>query len=495
MAFGFAAARFWPATATYLIVALGTLGVAMVPESTNDRDPRPVQSLAVITGVSAIALSVVLIPALFAPMAGPMPIVGGPFGPLFLVLGAAVVVTQTMRVGPGWLNSLTMVALGAVYLAFALVVQLRVLSPTGILYFALFGAALIALPWERRRRRLIDGSSFGSQLTVALLGITIIVMTSTVAFLGDREERSTVAAQLRVNQALAEALSANVGEYVRHHQQGLHALATTPGLARLSREYQQALLRSATYAYSDVVSFSTFTPTGQGIARGDGRPPSDATGDLVLSAGQGVPTRPVAAISTRVGRPVFVDAAPLRDDHGEITAVLTVSVEASNLVDLLDRSSTPGVQAFIVDQAGTVIAHSRGEVAQERPSFAERESVQHLVTGNESAGSTIDMDDGQQILAGYARVERIGWGVVVERPASVALAAARTSREIAYALLMLAIAVAAGVGHRDLAADDPAARRAEHVRRAAGGGRPHGAGPDGRGLRGPDPGAGVRDPA
>ena len=81
---------------------------------------------------------------------------------------------------------------------------------------AYFGAAMVALPWEPGRR-LIDGSSFGSQLTVALLGITVIVITSTIAFLGEREERSAVAAQLRVNQALAEALSANVAEYVRHH--------------------------------------------------------------------------------------------------------------------------------------------------------------------------------------------------------------------------------------------------------------------------------------
>ena len=162
--------------------------------------------------------------------------------------------------------------LGFVHLTFALLVQVRILSPTGILYFALFGAALIALPWERRRRPLIDGSSFGSQLTVALLGITVAVITSTVAFLGDREERSTVAAQLRVNQALAEALSANVSEYVRHHRQGLLALATVPGLSGTSREDQEALLRSTTRAYPDIVSFSTFTPAGEAIARGTAAP-------------------------------------------------------------------------------------------------------------------------------------------------------------------------------------------------------------------------------
>ena len=312
---GFATASFWPAAVTYLLAALGTVGVAIVPEGTNDHDPRPIRALAVTIAASAIVLSFVLIPTLIDPASASVPIAAGFFGLVLFVAGAAVLYTQLTRSGPTWLSNLTTMALGFVYVTFAVLVQVRVLSPTGILYFGLFGVALIALPLERRRRRPIDGSSFRSQLTVALLGITIIVITSTIAFLGDREERSTVAAQLLVNQALAEAMSANVTDYVRHHQQGLRALATVPNLTRMSREDQEALLRSTTRAYPDVVSFSTFKPSGEAIARGDGRALTDSTSEWIASAAAGVPDNLRATISSRVGRPVIIDATAVRDEQ------------------------------------------------------------------------------------------------------------------------------------------------------------------------------------
>jgi HAMP domain-containing protein len=151
-------------------------------------------------------------------------------------------------------------------------------------------------------------------------------------------------------------------------------------------------------------------------------------------------------MSSIVNRPIFAAARAVRDEDGKPAAVAVVSLESSHLVDLLDRSSTPGLRAFVVDRNGVVIAHSDEWVASARQSFRDRPSVNRLLTEPAPVGSAVDEQDGRRILSGYARVEDIGWGVVVERPADVALAQARTSREIAYGLLMLAIAVAAGVG-------------------------------------------------
>ncbi|MFN8633648.1 MAG: response regulator [Chloroflexota bacterium] len=195
-----------------------------------------------------------------------------------------------------------------------------------------------------------------------------------------------------------------------------------------------------------MIAFATYDRDGIGIARGDGRQPATSTTEWLRAAASGQPVPVRTAISTVVGRPIFAAATTLRDENGQPAGVATVTLASSQLIDLLDRTSTPGLQVYIVDRDGVVIAHSRDEIANDRPRFDDRESVQRLLSGQETAGSTVDQDGANELLAGYALVEGIGWGVVVERPSSVALADARVSRELAYGLLMLAIAFAAGVG-------------------------------------------------
>ena len=124
VALGFASARFWPATVTYLVAALATMAVAMVTETTDDRDPRPIRALAVTIAVSSIGLSGVLIPSLLD--ASPqMYSASGLFGLLFLAAGGAVLIAHAARVGPRWLGNAAVMTLGAVYVTFALLVQVR----------------------------------------------------------------------------------------------------------------------------------------------------------------------------------------------------------------------------------------------------------------------------------------------------------------------------------------------------------------------------------
>jgi HAMP domain-containing protein len=443
---GYLAASNWHGALLLLATAAWTLVAAALPPRSAAEGQRSINLLALSLGSIALGFgaSIVFEGAAdgLAPN-GPLAIVW--FGAIFVAGGLGVLLAQAPRLRGMAVSVTAKVVLGLIFLAHAVFVALPAEATLGVLYLGLFGTALILLPWMRRRT-IVDASSLQAQLAVALLGITVVAVTSMIAVLGAREERSTVAAQLTVNQALAEALSANVAEYVRHHQQALAALANTPGLATMSPEQQTALLRSTISSFPEVVSLSTFDARGRAIARGDGRPLSDATSDWMLSVVSGKRAPLLTTISQLVGRPVFASAAALRDERGRVVGIATIVVESSHLVELLDRSSISSIAVFIVDQSGIVIGHSRDEVAQERPSYAWRESVQHLLSGTEAAGSTIDQDAGDQLLAGYARVDEIGWGVVVERPASVALAEARTSREIAYGLLMLAILTAAAIG-------------------------------------------------
>ncbi|HZO24504.1 MAG TPA: cache domain-containing protein [Chloroflexota bacterium] len=407
---GYAVPGLWHSAALSLTMACWTLVASAIPPIPVQCGRQPINALALMLGMSATAVGIAIVAGIALnapPPSGPVPTIWN--GGIFVLAGGVLMVTQVTRLRVTPISRVAKVAPGSIFVAYALLVALPADAMVGVLFFGLFGAALIVQPWVRARQTG-DTSSLQAQLAVALLGITVVVITSTISLLGHREERSTVEAQLNVNQALAEALSANVAEYVGHHQQALRALASVPGLAAMSPDEHRALLEATKRAYPDAVTFSTFAPSGAAIARGDGRAPMDSTSDWIPSVAAGAPSSVRASLSTLVGRPVFADATGIRDDQGRIASVATIVLESSHLVDLLDRSSTPGIQAFIVDEAGTVIAHSREEIAQGRPSYARRESVDHLITMRENAGSTIDVVDSQQVLVGFARVEGIGWG-------------------------------------------------------------------------------------
>jgi PAS domain S-box-containing protein len=443
---GLATAGSWQVAVLLLVPAAWTIVTAVQPPDRTDAGGRDRQSLALMLGVQAVTWGGATLFGAFVVNEVPRQLTLVAFiSTLLVVFGAVLVGLQTLYVTGTRRTSAVQTALGIIFLAHAVLLSPPAEATIATLNFGIFGLALIALPWARPGK-LVDAASLQAQLAVALLGITVVVITSTIAFLGDREERTTVAAQLDVNRALAEAFSANVAEYVGHHQRALRAVASIPGLGRMAPEVQTRLLEATTQTYPGVITFSTYDVSGRALARGDGRPPVDSTSDWIRSVAADEPTSVRTSISTIVGRPVFADAAPILDDQQQIVGIVSIVLEASHLVDLLDRTSTRGIQTYIVDANGTVIAHSRDEIAQARPSYTERDSVRRLLDGEEGAGSTVDLENDIELLAGYARVDGVDWGVVVERPVAIALAEARTSREIAYGLLMLAIAVAGAIG-------------------------------------------------
>jgi hypothetical protein len=255
------AAANWHAAVLALGAAVWTVVAATVPPHAGPIDRRSPYLLSVMLGTISLAFGATLIVERLVGASlpeGPAPT--GWYGPIFALSGLSVVVAETSRLRGTRAATVARIGLGLVFVGHAAIVALPAQAIVGALYLGLFGCSLIVLPWMSHRR-LADGASLQAQLAVALLGITIAVITTMIAVLGAREERSTVAAQLDVNQALAEALSANVTEYVLLHQQALTALVNTPGLARMAPAEQGALLRSLSSAYPDVVAFATSSPS------------------------------------------------------------------------------------------------------------------------------------------------------------------------------------------------------------------------------------------
>jgi len=112
--------------------------------------------------------------------------------------------------------------------------------------------------------------------------------------------------------------------------------------------------------------------------------------------------------------------------------------EPRDLAALLDRGAADGETIYLLDGAGRLVTASHGAVADG--------AAPPVLPAGSPRGALTYSDGSADLLAGYARVPDLDWTVVAAVPRATALAPVRAGREIAFGLLLLAIALTAGSG-------------------------------------------------
>jgi PAS domain S-box-containing protein len=131
-----------------------------------------------------------------------------------------------------------------------------------------------------------------------------------------------------------------------------------------------------------------------------------------------------------------------------------------------------GCRAYVVDAAGRVIAQGEGSRVPLLTDRSARPPVATLLAASDTAGAQVYVMGRSAWVAGYAPVPGTSWGVIVEQPLELALAAAHGGRDLAFLLLVGTVLLAALVGA--VAADRltaPLALLGEAVARLAAGDR------------------------
>ncbi|CAA9269694.1 MAG: BarA sensory histidine kinase (VarS GacS), partial [uncultured Chloroflexia bacterium] len=200
-------------------------------------------------------------------------------------------------------------------------------------------------------------------------------------------------------------------------------------------------------AYPDIVAFASFDATGAGISRSDGRPPVPVKGLAVYE--QARQTRQPALailISPVIHRPIFAFSAPVLDASGNFSGLITGVLEATRLAEVLALSGleTQG-RAYLVDQDGRAIAHPDERLVSSFASLTDLPPVASY-RRDRHVGAIRYGPTATEALAAYAPVPGYGWGVIVERPVSDAMAGARVVREQAFGVLLILMVLAALLG-------------------------------------------------
>jgi signal transduction histidine kinase len=441
----------WTGLTVYTILAIGTALAPLIGRP-GDRPAGTGDLFAILIGLSA-ALNggiMLLAPAqygssIFDPVRPYLPL----YGLGFLLGGVGVVWAHLRPATPAPVTWGAHLLLGASLSAFGPPVAIPNRAFTTIAYYNGFGALIAFLPWLRPHLRRTDPGSLRTRLALAFGLAVSVPLVITMALVTSQVERSARAEALSRTQVIAETLAIGISDYVDLHRAAVAAVAAQPGLLVAPPETQRAILRAFGDTYPDALTFVLYDAEGRPIARSDDVPlqtPTAVRSPLFDEVRQSGVTDVRLVVSPVLGQPVVALGLPVRDANGGFAGVAAVILESTRLADVAQRATTePGGQVWLVDRRGRLIAASGDAIPAPLTDVSGQPAVAALGMSEESGSLSYAATTGER-LAGFAVVPLVRWGVVVERPTTLALAGAQAGRDLAFAIFLVVIAVAAGVG-------------------------------------------------
>jgi PAS domain S-box-containing protein len=369
------------------------------------------------------------------------------YGAAFVIAGGLLLAVQ-FRAAVPWRARLAAHGLAAgAFLVFVVRAAAPARSLTAVVCFGGLAAALLFLAWRQPRPLAVDPASLATRLGLAFAMVAAMPLLAAVALVSQQQERAATTEALDVQRALAVAVAGNVADHVERYRAAVAALAGQTALRTMRAEVHRPVLLAFQAAHPDGL-LSTYDAQGRGVARGDDLAVLDIDQAGIF---QDVRRTDEPSMQITVGRlverPVFVFAAPIRDAGGRFAGVAVVALESARMADVLEQAAwQSGSRAYLVDASGRLIAHPRAGAVGSDADLAGRRPVEMLLERPDPSGAIEYGGKGVEQLAGYARVPRLGWGVVVERPSTVALASTHQAREMALLFLLGGVVLAVGAG-------------------------------------------------
>jgi signal transduction histidine kinase len=301
--------------------------------------------------------------------------------------------------------------------------------------------------WATKPLRGIDLLSLRARLGAALAAAAAVPMLLVLSIYATQIESQAIDDAMQQQYVLAAVVAKNVADYVRLHQAAVAALAEQPGLSEMSRSSQERLLNGLATAYPASFNFATFGPNGQPIARSRGADLTVAPAHSLRPVGDREQTLLATRLSNLTGRPIIVFGSPVHDAAGTDVGLVTGELNSAELAEfLVQASAAPGAEIYLVDNRGHVIAHPDSKLVSSLADLSTRLPVAAMLSDRGTAGSLVyDASAGQRV-AGYSKVPVLDWGVVVERPTEIVLAATEVKRQTALVALAVAALIAAAAG-------------------------------------------------
>jgi methyl-accepting chemotaxis protein len=299
-------------------------------------------------------------------------------------------------------------------------------------------------PGLAARARRLTGGLF-ARLLLSILAITLGLAVALAIVLSD-QAGSSLRGQAKAAKADASTLIArNVSAWATNRTQDVRAIANELAATTVS----PSRLRSILSEFPSLSGARVYDTAGVGrVASGTGAPPIHLVGSSWFdAAGDGR-----AGFSPLVGsgdRERLYVAVPLAaggraSAPGARSSVLVASAPISDLRPLLGGAATGRTgEALIVNASHRLVISS---IASRTSGAVTVDSVSARRALSGQSGAVVEADyTGHQVVAGFAAVPALHWGVIIKQDTSVALAAVSRQRRLALELIILGLLAAVGL--------------------------------------------------
>lgn len=339
---------------------------------------------------------------------------------------------------------------GLLFAVYFVLVPLRYNIWPGRLFYGGFGLLALSMPWlQRATRWFTNPALLYTRMTLLLIITMAVPLVVTITLVSKNQEKILTTSALERQQQTASVLAETVYHYVGSFRAALHTLSIEPGL--LEQDGTALMDRLARYAraYPDVLAFSVYSGDGKLVARSDGldSPPLNEYAIFIETAST-LQSGSDVYISPSVNLPVIAFSEPLFDASGAFSGIVLITIDSRHVSAFINQQgSDESLFAYLVDEQGKVITHPDSSLVQTFTDLSGQPAMQTVLNSVEPSGSMIHGPLSNRAMIGYARVSQLGWNVVTEKPASVALAAVQDGGDLAYTILIafMVIAVFAGV--------------------------------------------------
>jgi signal transduction histidine kinase len=299
------------------------------------------------------------------------------------------------------------------------------------------------LPWLGPRLRAVDPRSLAVRFAVLLAliaAVPLIAITSVTT--GAREQLARQDAEAGLETS-AVAAASSVANLIELHQDALDVLAASESQLPLRPDNQQELMRRAAEAFPDALAFDVVDANGQQIARSDGQPLIQVSGTDDFEQVRRTNARAlVVKLSLTYHLPNVALAAPIRDADGHFVGFVSVGILSTQIANILNRGGVaPTTRIFLIDAAGRAIVHPDAGLVARFADLSDQPEVAAALRAPTDRGSIATSSPAGDVLAGYARVPGLGWSVIADEPANVALAEVRAGEDSSYGGLLLGVAL------------------------------------------------------
>ncbi len=367
-------------------------------------------------------------------------------GTAFIITGVFLLNVQLWAAPPRPIFSLAHVLAGGAFVAFVLASSMSQSGWVKIAYYGGVGVTIALLPWVGHRLGLIDPASLRTRLALGLSTAAVIPLLLTVTLMMDHQESVATQEALASQQQLALALAKQTASFVGLNRAAVTSLAVEPGLLQLSKAEQAAHLQAFISEWPALFYVSIADVNGNATASAGSSPPASYAGYSIYEDARrtSLPASGLV-VSPILNRPLFVFASPVRSPEGKFIGAVIGSIEPAELTNFLGSASGRSL-AYLVDKQGRVVAHPDASLVQSSADLSNTPAVDALIAGQKQSGALRFVEQHTRMVAGYARVSNLNWGVVVEQPLSAVLAETHEQRDLAFGILLFAAVFTAFAG-------------------------------------------------